>query len=826
MLTARHSRRVHWDLHLFNNQKIQFAEWEMRHMLAKESVEFIDAQMTLELHTDPYEDLIRAFKSRPIPLAHCLYQYHLANAQSTDSKIDMLLRVVLFTIHGNFFFPEEEQAVMTIMWELVRLQIEDHKDRAELFLRSSSAFTRFFMLYSKEYSFKGYTFLVSSLRDPVLEVLANDDMDLDFEPLQAWNRLSETQRENMFGREYQNVESTADLVANPNFMKHLHAVFDRLVSLCTRVIDGMTDACSTMPYSLRWIGKRLTEELKKAGLTAQEIWTALGNVFLLRFITPAIASPEPVGILVDTPISPTARRNLGLISRTLRDINRGAFNLETEQPEAYMLPLYDKLQKVGTVKLRGFLEKMTSFKGDASALSYPPYTVNHRGRRRVIGIAPAELRLLHEMLESLDIPDSHVFAGVLQNLPEDPKVLNPEDATVMVVGLGQDATIGGLLTESEVCKQIAKYAAASGSGADATEEDPAAAEAVEKLRACLSEVGFSMQWRHLDFLEVLEAELNEACALGNQHAQAQLQACLRCIRKLPKAWLADNAKLLHDAVKRDFHRHQPYVSYLVSTLESLSITKELLNRHIESLDYSTSICTKYFNSTRVRRFLDQHMAGVREFEENFKQIEMLDEKSAFLADFLEKMHDEMASDPTWAEASPEELEDSRLQMEKRFLTHIYNFVFFPHELSHMNDQLFQAHIRDDLSHLSADHECLQIQEHCRAEMPWPTAQKTLLRMNSYKTPSDKLQSIVECCTTLMELLQLNGKSAGADDFFPLLVFVILKANPPNLLATIQYINFFGGSAINSGEGSYWFAQFQTAVTFIQSIDDRDLQNHA
>lgn len=134
-----------------------------------------------------------------------------------------------------------------------------------------------------------------------------------------------------------------------------------------------------------------------------------------------------------------------------------------------------------------------------------------------------------------------------------------------------------------------------------------------------------------DFLEVLEAELNEACALGNQHAQAQLQACLRCIRKLPTAWLADNAKLLHDAVKRDFHRHQPYVSYLVSTLESLSITKELLNRHIESLEYSTSICTKYFNSTRVRRFLDQHMAGVREFEENFKQIEMLDEKSAFLA---------------------------------------------------------------------------------------------------------------------------------------------------------------------------------------------------
>lgn len=105
-------------------------------------------------------------------------------------------------------------------------------------------------------------------------------------------------------------------------------------------------------------------------------------------------------------------------------------------------------------------------------------------------------------------------------------------------------------------------------------------------------------------------------------------------------------------------------------------------------------------------------------------------------------------------------------------------------------------------------------------MPWPAAQKALLRMNAYKSPGDKLDCIVQCCSTLMDNLQLGGRSAGADDFFPLLVYVILKANPPNLQATIQFLNFFAGSAINSGEASYWFAQFQTAVTYVQSIDDR------
>jgi hypothetical protein len=185
-----------------------------------------------------------------------------------------------------------------------------------------------------------------------------------------------------------------------------------------------------------------------------------------------------------------------------------------------------------------------------------------------------------------------------------------------------------------------------------------------------------------------------------------------------------------------------------------------------------------------------------------------------------QMYEEMASDSIWAQASPEELEESRVLMEKRFLTHIYRYVFFPHELSQMNDKLFHDHIAERLSHITADHECLQIRKESQGEMPWPSAQKALQRMNAFKTPADKLDCIVECCTTLMEVLQLSGKSAGADDFFPLLVFVILKANPPNLMATIQYVNFFGGSAVNSGECSYWFAQFQTAVTFIQSIDDR------
>lgn len=77
------------------------------------------------------------------------------------------------------------------------------------------------------------------------------------------------------------------------------------------------------------------------------------------------------------------------------------------------------------------------------------------------------------------------------------------------------------------------------------------------------------------------------------------------------------------------------------------------------------------------------------------------------------------------------------------------------------------------------------------------------------------------CSTIMNLLSLANEDSvpGADDFVPVLVFVLIKANPPCLLSTVQYISSFYASCL-SGEESYWWMQFTAAVEFIKTIDDR------
>ena len=65
------------------------------------------------------------------------------------------------------------------------------------------------------------------------------------------------------------------------------------------------------------------------------------------------------------------------------------------------------------------------------------------------------------------------------------------------------------------------------------------------------------------------------------------------------------------------------------------------------------------------------------------------------------------------------------------------------------------------------------------EAPWPSAQAEIRTINAYKTPRDKVQSILRMCSTIMNLLSLANEDSvpGADDFVPVLVFVLIRVSP-------------------------------------------------
>lgn len=71
-----------------------------------------------------------------------------------------------------------------------------------------------------------------------------------------------------------------------------------------------------------------------------------------------------------------------------------------------------------------------------------------------------------------------------------------------------------------------------------------------------------------------------------------------------------------------------------------------------------------------------------------------------------------------------------------------------------------------------------------------------IHMNKYKSPRDKLICVLNACKLLMGYMHTVEKhSTSADDFIPILIYAVLKANPPNLVSNLQFVFFT--SSLNS-----------------------------
>ena len=82
----------------------------------------------------------------------------------------------------------------------------------------------------------------------------------------------------------------------------------------------------------------------------------------------------------------------------------------------------------------------------------------------------------------------------------------------------------------------------------------------------------------------------------------------------------------------------------------------------------------------------------------------------------------------------------------------------------------------------------------------------ILELDGSKAPQDKLASVVNCSKNIFSLLQTaKAGPASADDFFPSLVYILLKANPPRIFSNINFITRFANEQrLRSGEEGYYF----------------------
>ncbi|XP_066466689.1 GTPase-activating protein and VPS9 domain-containing protein 1 isoform X3 [Tiliqua scincoides] len=316
----------------------------------------------------------------------------------------------------------------------------------------------------------------------------------------------------------------------------------------------------------------------------------------------------------------------------------------------------------------------------------------------------------------------------------------------------------------------------------------------------------------------LKVQLAEAINLQDKNLMAQIQETMRCVGRFDNR----TCRKLLASIAEDYRKRAPYIAYLTRCRQGLQTTQAHLERLLQRVLRDKEVANRYFTTVCVRLLLESKEAKIKEFIQDFQKLTAADDKTAQVEDFLQFLYGAMAQDVIWQNASEEQLQDAQLAIERSVMNRIFKLAFYPNQDGDiLRDQLLHDHIQRLSKVVTANHKALQIPEVYLREAPWPSAQSEIRTISAYKTPRDKLQCVLRMCSTIMNLLSLANEDSvpGADDFVPVLVFVLIKANPPCLLSTVQYISSFYASCL-TGEESYWWMQFTAAVEFIKTIDER------
>ena len=259
------------------------------------------------------------------------------------------------------------------------------------------------------------------------------------------------------------------------------------------------------------------------------------------------------------------------------------------------------------------------------------------------------------------------------------------------------------------------------------------------------------------------------------------------------------------------------------------------------------------------RFLEQlrhrtadPVAGfLRSFLTEFgKKQWMVHEQVKIIGDFLSFITNKMAQCEVWQGISDAEFDNAREGMEKLVMNRLYAQTFSPaippspavqagkgkrKNMDRMLGGTRRGQHQEDIERDEILAEKVRIYgwiQEPHLDIPpvadngkrfLGLAQQELLKMKNYRAPRDKVICVLNCCKVIFGLLR-NAKSSdtSADAFIPLLIYVILKANPEHLVSNVQYIFRFRNQDKLGGEAGYYLSSLMGAIQFIENLDRTSL----
>jgi len=309
-------------------------------------------------------------------------------------EIDNLLQTVMFTLYGNQYDESEEHLLLSMFKKVLAHEFNNATGIGSL-LRANTALTRMMTTYTRRGPGQQY---LKEVFTPVLsEITEQPDLILEINPskvYEAWiNELETTtgQVSNL------NRKTTAEEAAqNEEVQKIIAPRIQKLAQIVNQFLDAIIASMDQIPYGIRWICKQIQHLCKQKfpQATRAQSCSLIGGFFLLRFINPAIVTPQAF-MLVESKLSANTRRNLTLLAKVLQNL---ANNIQFGGvKEFYMSPLNPVLEK-NRERINDFLENLTKVEDLDTHLQMDKYLAMGKTTDSVINISLNEMYFVHALL--------------------------------------------------------------------------------------------------------------------------------------------------------------------------------------------------------------------------------------------------------------------------------------------------------------------------------------------------------------------------------------------------------------------------------------------
>ncbi|KAF9540665.1 glyceraldehyde-3-phosphate dehydrogenase 1 [Mortierella hygrophila] len=347
------------------------------------------------------------------------------------TEIDTLLQTVMFTLYGNQYESREEHLLLTMFQSVLSAQFETATEFGSL-LRANTPVSRMMTTYTRRGP--GQSYLKTVLSERINSLIEHKELNLEVNPLKVYEQMINQIEENTgsLPPHLPRGVSAETAAANPDVQAIIAPRLSMVMEIANSFLDTILESLDQVPYGIRWICKQIRSLTKRKYPDATDfsICSLIGGFFFLRFINPAIVTPQAY-MLVDGLPSKHPRRTLTLIAKLLQNLA----NKPSYAKEAYMMTLNPFVEN-NKARINKFLNDLCEVGDFYESLEMDQYMALSK-KEINLNITMNELFNTHQLLtqhrDTLAPQEKHHLRMCLNELgPAPPQVPRKENKTIIL----------------------------------------------------------------------------------------------------------------------------------------------------------------------------------------------------------------------------------------------------------------------------------------------------------------------------------------------------------------------------------------------------------